>query len=132
MKYLTKLFKKQGGASPNTKNMTIEPKFKINDLVQHKFAKAATLDGLSEMRSIVKFFEVLYIHTETCSAGTQIFYKCRNYYPVSDGYGKEMKIVDIGYGMGENGTQGLMYFREDELKPLSTEDKTFYGVEAGG
>jgi hypothetical protein len=113
--------------------MTIETKFKINDLVQHKFAKAPTLKGLNDLKTAIKFFEVLYIHTETCSAGTQVFYRCRAYYPiVESSYKEDSKIIDIGYGLGEDGKQGTTYFREDELKPLSNEDKTFYGVEAGG
>lgn len=133
MKYLTKLFKKQGGASPNTKTMTIETKFKINDLVQHKFAKSPTLKGMNDLKTSIKFFEVLYIHTETCSAGTQVFYRCRPYYPiVENAYKADSEIIDIGFGIGQNGTEGTSYFREDELKPMSNEDKTFYGVVAGG
>jgi len=133
MKYLTKLFKKQGGASPNTKNMTIEPKFKINDLVQHKYQKKSELNKLDSARSTMKFFEVIYIHTETCSAGTQIFYRLRPFFPiVESGYKEEPKIIDLGFGVGSNGTEGTSYFREDELKAMSTEEKTFYGVEAGG
>ncbi len=113
--------------------MNIETKFKINDLVQHKFAKLATLKGMNDSKSAIKFYEVLYIHTETCSAGTQVFYRCRPYYPIfENAYKADSEIIDIGYGMGENVNQGTSYFREDELKAMSIEDKTFYGVEAGG
>ena len=133
MKYLTKLFKKQGGASPNTKHMTIETKFKINDLVQHKFQRAGTTKGNSDLRNSMKFHEVLYIHTETCSAGTQVFYRCRPFFPMLESnYKEDSKINDIGFGMGPQTIDGTSYFREDELKAMTTEEKTFYGVEAGG
>lgn len=111
--------------------MIIETKFKINDLVQHKFQKQGTTKGNGDFKSTMKFFEVLYIHTETCSAGTQVFYRCRPFFPlVENNYKEDGKVLDIGFGVSPQTIEGTAYFREDELKPMSTEEKTFYGVEA--
>lgn len=49
--------------------MNIETKFKVGDIVKHKFARSPT--G-------IQAFEVLEIKTNTCYAGTQCFYYGRS------------------------------------------------------
>jgi hypothetical protein len=87
--------------------MTITPKYAVNQIVRHKFSKTHKNDkGCIAM-------EVLYIHTETCSAGTQIFYNVRLFYTVTEGYGDKKLVTDIAYSTDEH-ARGLR-FREDEL-----------------
>lgn len=109
--------------------MTIEAKFKINDLVRNKFQKHQTLENLSGKAS-VQFMEILYITTETCSAGTQIFYRCRCYYPVITNVYKEPKaLLDFAFSIGgSDSLQGTHNFREDELISLDIETKTILGL----
>jgi hypothetical protein len=110
--------------------MTIQPKFQINDLVQHKYQKSAVAQYNLLDKNGAKFFEVLYIHTETCSAGTQVFYRLRPFFPVPDNAFKQedSKIIDISFGMHHDTAHGTVYFREDELRPMAEDDKKFYGI----
>jgi hypothetical protein len=110
--------------------MTIETKFKINDLVMNKFQKNQTLENLSGKQSL-QFMEVLYIHTETCSAGTQIFYRCRGYYPViSNKYDNTpIALLDFAFSIGgSDQLQGTYSFREDELVSINEETKKILGL----
>jgi hypothetical protein len=103
----------------------IQPKFNINDLVQHKFQKSATIPQVGTQKA--SFFEVLFITTETCSGGTQIFYRVRPFFPfVEGGYKLETRIIDFAFGIAPDMQGGTSYFREDELKPMSDAEKTFY------
>jgi hypothetical protein len=86
--------------------MTIEPKFKLNEIVLHKFMRGST----NEKQAFA--LEVLYIHTETCSAGTQIFYSCRMFFATREWSAKK-EILDIGFTTPEPTSCKL---REDELK----------------
>jgi hypothetical protein len=108
--------------------MTITPKFKINDLLQHKFSQKAPIPA--EMISLMNFFEILYIQTETCSAGTQIFYKCRSMGPsFKHNYKDEPTLQDIHFGLSkDNSGNGYVVFREDEVIPMSEEAKKAYKI----
>ena len=50
--------------------MKIESKFDVNNIVAHKFQK----DGHDAFIAS----EILGVQTDTCYAGTQVFYLCRN------------------------------------------------------
>lgn len=49
--------------------MKLESKFDINNLVKHKFGR--------EANDCVHCLEIMQVQTETCYAGTQIFYLAR-------------------------------------------------------
>lgn len=90
--------------------MTIEPKFAINNLVKHKF------DNLTK-GNFKAAIEVLYIHTETCSAGTQIFYLGRHITATKNAkYENNPDQWTVGHDMGQDDKgQALRKYREDEL-----------------
>jgi hypothetical protein len=86
--------------------MTIEPKFKIGELVKHKYQKhQTTRDGAFA-------FSINEIQTVTCTAGTQIFYTGRWILQVVTGYGESKKIGDF------MPHEQIQKFREDELSSL--------------
>ena len=99
--------------------MNTKTAFEINSIVRHKFGKEKTKFNT---RTITRY-EVLYINTETCSAGTQIFYRCR---PIlitesKDYEDKTQVIHDVHVAdvtpVNRAGGQGECLFREDELLP---------------
>lgn len=106
--------------------MTIEPKFKINDLVTHKFRRPP--HGKKEVFS---FYEVIEIQSVTCSAGTQIFYDCRGFYYLNtDKWGtkdetSKLEIYDIGVSLRDDKHLALFKFREDELVQLPKNEFDF-------
>lgn len=93
--------------------MTIETRFKVGDLVKHKYS-IATAETKKEGLCIA--MSILYIRTETCSAGTQVFYLCRSLFQHRkyDMMLKDNDLVEIGVG-GFPPEQNK--FREDELVP---------------
>lgn len=62
--------------------MEINPKFTITDLLQTKYSNP------DPNRKELHVFEVLEISTQTCYAGTQIFYDCR---PIAVGMKRNWK-----------------------------------------
>jgi hypothetical protein len=92
--------------------MRIETKFNIGDLVRHKYSKATAKtvhDGL------LLALTVLDIKTETCIAGTQIFYICRALYQHRKSkfsIKEDDELVEIGY----SGVSEATKLREDELQ----------------
>ncbi len=104
------------------KYMTITSKFKINDLVKHKFSTSA--------RDKESLHEVLFINSETCSAGTQIFYNCRPILIVTemdyiDGKKTPVRYVSDGRNSQNINDMGCVKFREDELISCSQETIDF-------
>lgn len=104
--------------------MNITTAYRINDLVQHKYDRT-TIEGGD--RSCM---EVLYISTETCSAGTQVFYTVRPIHVVQTKDYSEVQTngrypmkLEVRHAFYPNnvGTQGSARFREDELIPCNRE-----------
>jgi len=99
--------------------MNTKTAFDINSIVRHKFGGAKTRYG----SKIIVRYEVLYISTETCSAGTQIFYRCRPIQITEQENFKEPSVVihDVISSdmipVNRAGGQGECFFREDELLP---------------
>lgn len=99
--------------------MNIKTAFDINSIVRHKFGGTKTGYG---SKTIIRY-EVLYIGTETCSAGTQIFYRCRPIQITERDDFKEPSVVvhDVIVSdmtpANRAGGQGECFFREDELLP---------------
>lgn len=93
--------------------MKIETKFDINNLVQHKFNKCTSLEN----GDVVCAYEVMDITTNTCYAGTQIFYDLRPIHKIffTSGYADKKKTsIDIGTGYTKF-QNGWIRYREDEL-----------------
>lgn len=85
--------------------MNIEPKFKIGDLVRHKYSRS------NQKNDLLIAMEVLFIHTETCSAGTQIFYQCRMLFQIlSSSFKEAAQLLDIAPS-----DKFEIKFREDEI-----------------
>lgn len=93
--------------------MDIKSKWGIGSLLQFKF--------FSPEQSNIVVYEVQFIHTETCSAGTQVFYTVRpiiiTYQPNFSKIKEEAKkLRSVEHGVTKDGTVGtLPKFREDEL-----------------
>lgn len=90
--------------------MEIKTKFNIYDIVQHKFQK-----NVSKERG-VDGYEILEIITQTCYAGTQIFYQCRPFFKLykkdyTRDIGNVNTLIDILHGEKMD-----IRLREDELK----------------
>ena len=106
----------------------IQPKFKINELVSGKYSQASMGHGF------LACYEVIFIHTETCSAGTQIFYSCRliHYHvDVEHQYNQEKRttsLIDVSVHT-DNSNFPYCRFREDELK--SSPDQVIKDVTIG-
>jgi hypothetical protein len=90
--------------------MKIETKFDVNNLVKRKF-DADTKDGFVAM-------EVMEIVSQTCYAGTQVFYSCRHIYAKREfkGFGEKEFTWSVGHGVSKEDAQmGWQKYREDEL-----------------
>lgn len=93
------------------KNQTIETKFQINDLCKRK------MDVDTEEK--ITLMQVMEIDTNTCYAGTQVFYKCRILF-LSKTRDPE-KPWRIGHSVSKDPKQmGWETYREDELKKAPT------------
>lgn len=95
--------------------MNIELKFKVNDLIQHKYNK--------QKMGVLQAYEVLQIQTETCYAGTQVFYMCRAIIlNIEKDYTKDgtKKYWSLAHAINSNHSQMAWdKFREDELVAAS-------------
>lgn len=94
--------------------MNIETKFKIGDFVRHKFQRSPLGKSQTCLGAVVQ-----YIHTETCSAGTQVFYNLRFLIQAMKHdsqlwAAKDNELVDILPGADPTNHK----FREDELVAL--------------
>lgn len=103
----------------NKRKMEIKTKFNVNDLVQHKFQNTNTT------AHVKLFYEVLFMDTQTCSAGTQVFYTCR---PIMITYDKDWKdgvktITAEDFNPGRTKESEYQKFREDEIIPCSEKVK---------
>lgn len=101
--------------------MEIKTNFKVNDLVLSKYQKQFDINKPTNKFLIC--MEVMQITTNTCMAGTQIFYDCRTMHVITatsfvDGKMTE-KVLDLSPGSLRDGD--YTRFREDELKPVSQE-----------
>lgn len=89
--------------------------FNIHDLVKHKYESRG-------IESEVLCYEVLEVMTQTCYAGTQVFYDCRliqsneeNLYK-KDSEGNHMYVRRSGVAIGKDShLMASQRFREDEL-----------------
>ena len=92
--------------------MKIETKFDVNNLVKRKF----DTDGNDKLQAL----EVMEISSQTCYAGTQIFYHCKPIVATKEFKEKwkeqgEFSWV-IGHGIGkDDNSKCWRLYREDEL-----------------
>ena len=92
--------------------MKIETQFTINNLIKHKFDTGEKAGHT--------LFEVLGISTDTCYAGTQIFYTCRPILLIKiwkDKWKEEGEFDwEVKHGVsGKDGHNALQKYREDEI-----------------
>lgn len=91
--------------------MRIETKFKIRDLLRREYD--------TPRRESITVLDVMEINSQTCYAGTQVFYTCRpillNRIYKPDGW-------EVSHAIGnEDGSTGWVKYREDELLLCSKE-----------
>jgi hypothetical protein len=94
----------------------IETKYDVENLVQHKYQRATPNSS-----KVASAYEIEEIITQTCYAGTQVFYDCRSLHLVYETEFKEnariRKVVDCAHAINsESGRVATVRFREDELK----------------
>lgn len=92
--------------------MEIKTKFNVHDLLVHKY-------DMDKINSVIAL-EVLQIKTESCYAGTQVFYDCRAI--IANKSSKDDRW-HIGHSviLSEDNKTGWKKYREDELLPASKE-----------
>lgn len=99
--------------------MEIKAKFEINDLTKAKY------DTAHKGQTIL--LEIMFINTETCSAGTQIFYTCRVIVIMKEfkhSYSKEGAYTwEVAHGINnkQDNATGYQKYREDELIPATSD-----------
>jgi len=101
--------------------MNIKTKFGVNDLLVGKYQRSPFAER-SKSESLI-CFEVMDVNTQTCMAGTQVFYVCR---PIHGLIKNEyvdgefvVSFVNLAVGATTRGEYGT--FREDELVAASNE-----------
>jgi hypothetical protein len=92
--------------------MKIETEFDVHNLVKRKFDKNTT--------DTVQLLEVMAIKSDTCYAGTQIFYHCRSVVAHKNFKHEFSKTGDyewsIGHGVNNDSDRlAWRQYREDEL-----------------
>lgn len=100
--------------------MEIKTKFNVNDLLKRKYDV--------DPKNTVFALEVMSITSETCYAGTQVFYQCRTILAKKE---FELKYQEKGeftweihHAIGSDGnTLGWQRYREDELVEALKETK---------
>jgi hypothetical protein len=101
--------------TPTPDTMNITPKFKINDIIKLKHSR--DWDPDDSFREAVRY-EVIYIATETCSAGTQIFYSCRPMQVTESAYRSNDKVGTSSQVKVMDAVDFLRTrYREDEVVP---------------
>lgn len=97
--------------------MNIKTKFKVGDLAMGIF------DKFREKQ--ITLLRIMEIESQTCYAGTQVFYRCRPILLIKEKQLFEDKgfVWLVGHGVGENdrGQVHWLKYREDELKPALKE-----------
>src|SRR5262245_56378563 len=93
----------------------INPQFDINNLLITKYH--------NHNKNKIICFEVMEVQTQTCSAGTQIFYLCRLLI-AEKLFRSEEWTVGIGMSGPHGEESGLKKFREDEL--VQAPDEVIY------
>lgn len=99
--------------------MGIETAYAVNDMVMHRFGMES-----SEMKVVYRVMEII---TNTCYAGTQVFYRLRPVCLVKkherfkgDGsFTWEVRAGHSGRMTDKNNNLGWEEFREDELEPIT-------------
>lgn len=105
--------------------MEIKTKYNIGDILSHKFKTADTWEKdsswSSEQTTLVH--EVKDINTNTCCAGTQVFYHMRPLHVIYRIIKEKDKPDRLEYKGAQPGfhkeNNGLIIMREDDLKPSS-------------
>lgn len=92
--------------------MEINPKFQINNLLTHKFE--------NQGEDAICVLEAMEIHTNTCYAGTQVFYECRQIHVIKKfehEYSRKGPFVwAVAHAYGKTPQDiGWKRYREDEL-----------------
>lgn len=91
--------------------MNIETKFEVNNLLLHKFTNTKNAN--------ITALEVIFVNTETCSAGTQVFYMCRPILVMTKKDWEEGKAIFkkiVEHAVGQRDFEGCWHkYREDEL-----------------
>lgn len=94
--------------------MTIETKFNINDLVQHKFQRP-----IREKPQQAIAFEVIEINSICCYTTAQVFYVCRPIHAIVEEQRDEKfkRIFElVNFAAGRLKDTEYLKFREDEIK----------------
>lgn len=93
--------------------MDIKAKFNINDLLRAKYD--------STHKGQIVLLEAMFVMTETCSAGTQVFYICRAIILLKE-YKNEFRkkgsyVWNIAHGVNndKDNSTGYRKYREDEI-----------------
>lgn len=92
--------------------MKIETKFDVNNLVKRKFDKQL-------MGKKLFCLEVMEVISQTCYAGTQVFYLCRPVYAENN---RNEWDVFHGVNATSDNQTGWRKYREDELVQCSDEE----------
>jgi hypothetical protein len=109
--------------------MEIKTKFKVGDLVKHKYDKDDT--------HTFYLNEIMNVITETCYSGTQVFYLCRGIYKsrrYRNDYDRSESNENYEYAIfhqvrGESSNSlnsGYQKYREDELRLLTKSENLFF------
>lgn len=97
--------------------MNIETKFKVGSLVRHKFER--------QTHDAIHALEVMEISTDTCYAGTQVFYQCRALVAQKQFKNEYAKTGDFTWALGHTLLPWFKY-REDELVEIPKNEADFF------
>lgn len=101
--------------------MEIKTKFNVNSLVTGKYQRQPLKEkgGMAFLMG----FEVIDINTQTCMAGTQVFYVCRGIHGMAETkYEEDKKVTKFtDFSAGSTSRGEYVTFREDELIEASKE-----------
>jgi len=100
--------------------MNIQTEFNIGNIVLEKFNSFnPTKSGIIKYKGLC----IVYITSETCSAGTQIFYHCRILLALREGKfpAEPDNIISVEFGRADGDNRStlmetMVKIREDELK----------------
>ena len=96
--------------------MNIKTKFSVSDFAKRKYDQ--------QLKDQFQILEVMQIHSETCYAGTQVFYLCRMLFAKKEksyvaNPGEEVQWA-ISHSIGkEEHSTGWLKYREDELVEIT-------------